>query len=60
MEIFHTRSCFYERWYFILLDSLVIIDMRLCFFTEFDEITLLQSSKKTLIIFLASQGKFCK
>ena len=59
MEIFHTRSCFYERWYFILFSSLVIIDMRLCFFAEFDDITLLQSSKKT-IIFLASQGKFCK
>ena len=27
---------------------------------EFDEIMLLQSSIKTIIIFLASKGKFCK
>ena len=48
MEIIHTRSCFYRRKYFILLDSLVIIDMRLYFFAEFDEIMLLQSSIKQL------------
>ena len=60
MEITFTRSCFYQREYFILLDSLVIIDMRLCFFAEFDEIMLLQNSIKTIIIFSASKGKFCK
>ena len=48
MEMIHTRSCFYRRKYFILLDSLVIIDMRLYFFAEFDEIMLLQSSIKQL------------
>ena len=46
--------------YFILLDSLVIIDMRLCFFAEFDDIILLQSSIKIIINFLASKGDACK
>ena len=59
MEIIYARSCFYQREYFILLDSVVIIDMRLCL-AEFDEIMLLQSSTKTIIAFLASTGKFCK
>ena len=55
METIYTRSCFYRREYFILLDRLVVIDMRLCFFfSEFDEIMPLQGS------ILASRGKFCK
>ena len=51
MKIIYNKSCFYRREYFILLDSLVIIDMR-CFFAEFDETMLHQSSIKTVIIFL--------
>ena len=60
MEILYTRSCFYRREYFIFLSNLVIIDMRLCFFAEFDDIMLLQSSIKTIMSFLASKGKFWK
>ena len=60
MERIYTRSCCYRREYFILLDSFVIIDMKLCFFSGVDEIMLPQSSIKTIIIFLASKGKFCK
>ena len=34
METIYTRSCFYRREYFILLDRLAVIDMRLCFFFQ--------------------------
>ena len=57
MKIIYNKSCFYRREYFILLDSFVIIDMRLFFFAEFDETVLHQSSIKTVILVI-SQFKY--